>query len=65
MLHPTYIAVLCQLFADLKESQVNWVVTGSLSFALQDLLLDPHDSDIQKRLEDGTWEAPVDLRSHR
>ncbi len=115
MIQPTYLAVLRQLFAELKESQVNWVVTGSLSFALQGLPLEPHDidiqtdtegayeierrffsqvsrnvtfastermrshfgallidgiiveimGDVQKRLKDGTWEAPVDLRSHR
>ena len=115
IIQPTYLAVLRQLFAELKESQVNWVVTGSLSFALQGLPLEPHDidiqtdtegayeierrffsqvsrkvtfassermrshfgallidgisveimGDVQKRLEDGTWEAPVDLRSHR
>jgi len=115
VIQPTYLAVLRQLFAELKESQVNWVVTGSLSFALQGLPLEPHDidiqtdtegayeierrfssqvsrnvtfastermrshfgallidgiiveimGDVQKRLKDGTWEAPVDLRSHR
>lgn len=115
MIQPTYLAVLRQLCAELKESQVNWVVTGSRSFALQALPLEPHDiaiqtdtegayeierrffsqvsrnvtfastermrshfgallidgitveimGDVQKRLKDGTWEAPVDLRSHR
>ena len=115
MIQPIYMVVLRQLFTELKESQVRWVVTGSLSFALQGLPLEPHDidiqtdtegayeierrfssqisrkvafsstermrshfgalliegivveimGDIQKRLEDGTWEASVDLKSHR
>jgi hypothetical protein len=112
---PTYLVVLRQLFTELKESRVLWVVTGSLRFALQGLPLEPHDidlqtdaegayeiarrfssqvsrnvtfsstesirshfgallieglvveimGDIQKRLEDGTWEPPVNLKSHR
>jgi hypothetical protein len=115
MIHPTYMAVLRQLSTELKESRVNWVVTGSLSFALQSLPFEPHDidiqtdkqgayeierrfssqvsrkvtfsstermrshfgallidgivveimGDIQKRIEDGAWETPVDLRSQR
>ncbi len=115
MIYPTYMAVLRQLSTELKESRVNWVVTGSLSCALQGLPFEPHDidiqtdkqgayeierrfssqvsrkvtfsstermrshfgtlliegivveimGDIQKRLEDGTWETPVDLRSQR
>ncbi len=115
MIHPTYMAVLRQLSTELKESRVNWVVTGSLSFALQGLPVEPHDvdiqtdkqgayeierrfssqvsrkvtfsstermrshfgallidgivveimGDIQKRLEDGIWETPIDLRSQR
>ena len=115
MIHPTYLTVLRQLFTELTESKVNWVVIGSLSFALQGLPLEPHDidiqtdqegayqierrfssqvsrnvtfsatehirshfgallidglvveimGDIQKRLEDNTWELPVDLRSQR
>ncbi len=94
---------------------MNWVVTGSLNFALQGLPLEPHDIDIQadkegayeierrfsslvsrsvtfsaterirshfgalliegivvevmgdlqKRLEDGTWETPLELSSQR
>jgi hypothetical protein len=113
MIHPTYMAVLRQLSIELKESRVNWVVTGSLSFALQGLPFEPHDIDIQtdkqgayeierrfssqvsrkltfsstermrshfgallidgivveimgdieKWLENGTWEIPIDLRS--
>jgi hypothetical protein len=47
MIHPTYIAVPRQLSTQLKESWVNWVVTGSLSFALQGLPFEPHDIGIQ------------------
>lgn len=115
MIQSAYMVVLRQLFAELKGSQVMWVVTGSLSFALQGLPLEPHDidiqtdtegayeverrfssqvsrrvtfssterirshfgalliegivveimGDIQKRLEDSTWETPMDLKSHR
>jgi len=115
MIDPAFLAVLRQIFTGLQDSTVNWVLTGSLSFALRGLPLEPHDidiqtdekgayeierrfashvsrrvafsagermrshlgalliagieveimGDIQKRLEDGTWEAPVDLNSHR
>ena len=41
MIHPTYMAVLRQLSIELKEIPVNWVVTGSLSFALQGLPFEP------------------------
>jgi hypothetical protein len=115
MIDPAFIAVLRQIVTELQDSTVNWVLTGSLSFALQGLPLEPHDidiqtdeqgayeierrfasqvsrrvafsagermrshlgallidgieveimGDIQKRLEDGSWESPVDLNSHR
>jgi len=115
MIHPAYLVVLRQLYTELTGSGVNWAVTGSLSFALQGLPLEPHDidiqtdeegayeierrfsssvsrkvtfsatehirshfgallidgivveimGDIQKQLEDGSWESPVDLRSQR
>jgi hypothetical protein len=115
MIQPIYLVVLRQLFTELQESQVIWAVTGSFSFALQGLPLEPHDidiqtdtegayeierrffsqigrkvafsstkrmrshfgalliegivveimGDVQKRLEDGMWETPVDLKSHR
>ncbi len=115
MIHPTSMAVLRQLSIELKESRVNWVVTGSLNFALQGLPFEPHDIDIQtdkqgvyeierrfssqvsrkvtfsstermrshfgallidgivveimgdieKWLENGTWQTPIDLRSQR
>lgn len=116
MIPTAYIVVLRQLFKELTERQITWVVTGSLSFALQGLPLEPHDidiqtdtdgayeiercfssrvirkvafsstdhirshfgalqiegivveimGDIQKRVdENGLWEPPVDLKSHR
>ncbi len=115
MIDPAFVAVLRQIVTKLQDGEVNWVLTGSVSFALQGLSLEPHDidiqtdeqgayeierrfssrvsrnvmysagermrshlgallidgieveimGDIQKRLEDGTWEAPVDLNSHR
>lgn len=115
MIGPAFSAVLSQIVTKLQGSEVNWVLTGSLSFALQGLPLEPHDidiqtdekgayeierrfasqvsrnvmysagermrshfgallidgieveimGDIQKRLEDGTWEAPVDPGSHK
>lgn len=99
----------------LASTDVNWVVTGSLGFALQGMPVEPHDidiqsdekgvyeierlfseyvtrpvalsstetmhshfgalsidslkveimGDIQKRLSDGTWEAPVDLNRYK
>lgn len=115
MIEPAFSAVLHKLYNELVGSGVNWVVTGSLSFALQGLPLTPHDIDIQtdaagayeierrfssyvtrkvafssaervrshfgailidgitvelmgdlqKRLEDDTWEDPVDLDSQK
>jgi hypothetical protein len=115
MIDPAFVAVLRQIVTKLPDGEVNWVLTGSLSFALQGLSLEPHDidiqtdkqgayeierrfawqvsrkvmysagermrshfgallidgieveimGDIQKRLEDGSWESPVDLNSHK
>ena len=111
----TYLNVLRKIYTQLKDTNVNWVVTGSLSFALQGIPVTPHDidiqtdeagayeiercfseyvvrnvvfsstdkirshfgallidgievelmGDIQKRLEDGSWEEPVDLERHK
>jgi hypothetical protein len=55
MIQPIDLVVLRQLFTELKESQVIWAVTGSLSFALQGLPLEPHDIDIQTDTE-GAYE---------
>ena len=111
----TYLDVLRKIHTQLKDTNVNWVVTGSLSFALQGIPVTSHDidiqtdeagayqiercfseyvvrnvvfsstdkirshfgallihgikvelmGDIQKRLEDGSWEEPVDLERHK
>lgn len=112
---PTYLNVLRQIYTRLKNSNINWVVTGSFGFALQNVPVIPHDIDLQtdeagayeierllsehvtrnvafssaenirshfgaltiddikveimgdisKRLEDGTWEEPVDLERYK
>jgi len=115
MIDPSYLEVLRKIFSRLNNTNVNWVVTGSLSFALQGVPVKPNDIDIQtdkdgayeiekrfsefvtrkvifspterirshfgalmidgikveimgdlqKLLEDGTWEEKVDLKSHQ
>lgn len=115
MLNPSYLNVLRKIYARLMNTNVNWVVTGSFSFALQGIALEPHDIDLQtdeaganeierrfsefvtrkvvfscsekirshfgvllidgikveimgdisKRLENGTWEEPVNLERHK
>ena len=107
--------VLHKIYSRLNDTNVNWVVTGSLGFALQGMSVEPNDidiqtdkrgayeierhfsdfvtkkvefssterirahfgeliidgikveimGDIQKRLEDGSWENPVDLERHK
>ncbi len=47
MIEPAFSTVLRKLYTELAGSGINWVVTGSLSFALQGLPLTPHDIDIQ------------------
>ena len=47
MLDPLFDAALRSLYATLAPSEVLWVVTGSLSFALRGLPFTPHDIDIQ------------------
>ncbi len=47
MIEPAFSVVLRKLYNELAGSGVNWVVTGSLNFALQSLPLTPHDIDIQ------------------
>lgn len=115
MLNPAYLNVLRKIYPRLDNTGVDWVVTGSLGFALQGVPVEPHDidiqtdqpgayeiarlfsefviekvafssgerirshcgalmidgikvdimGDIQKRLEDGVWESPVDLDQHK
>lgn len=112
---PTYLNILRLIYTRLKDSNINWVVTGSLGFALQNVPVTPQDIDLQtneagayeierllskyvtrnvvfssvenirshfgaltidgikveimgdiaKRLEDGTWEEPVDLERYK
>ena len=47
MLNPNYLNVLCKIEARLTNTNINWALTGSLSFALQGIALEPHDIDIQ------------------
>ncbi len=47
MINQTYLEVLRKIYARLSNSNVNWVVTGSLSFALQGVPVEPNDVDIQ------------------
>jgi len=110
-----FIDVLHEIHKRLKNSGVNWAVTGSLGFALQGVRVHPHDVDIQtdkegayrieslfpefvvekvsyrssekirsyfgvlnihgirveimgdlqKKLENGTWEPPVDISKYK
>lgn len=114
MIDLTYHKVLRKIWTRLHWSRINWALTGSLSFALQGLPVNPNDidiqtdeagayeiehlfsefvvrevkfaatekirshfgaleidgvkveimGDIQKRLEDGTWEESVNLEHH-
>ncbi|MBU4226817.1 hypothetical protein KJ830_10360 [bacterium] len=47
MLNPDYLKVLRKINARLNNTCVNWVVTGSLGFALQGVPVEPNDIDIQ------------------
>ncbi len=47
MIDPVYLNVLRQIHARLSNTDVNWVVTGSLGFALQGVPVQPNDIDIQ------------------
>ncbi len=47
MIDPIYLNVLRQIHARLSNTDVNWVVTGSLGFALQGVPVQPNDIDIQ------------------
>lgn len=42
-----YIEVLKKIVGRLKGEGITWALTGSLSFALQGVPVDPHDIDIQ------------------
>lgn len=47
MIDPVYLNVLRQIHERLSNTDVNWVVTGSLGFALQGVPVQPNDIDIQ------------------
>ncbi len=47
MIDPIYRNVLHQIYARLSDTHVNWVITGSLGFALQGVPVQPNDIDIQ------------------
>lgn len=47
MISPIYLNVLRQIHTRLSNTDVNWVVTGSLGFALQGVPVQPNDIDLQ------------------
>ena len=47
MIDSVYLNVLRQIHARLFNTDVNWVVTGSLGFALQGVPVQPNDIDLQ------------------
>jgi hypothetical protein len=47
MIKPAYIEALRKIYTRLKDSDVNWAVTGSLGFALRGVPVTVHDIDIQ------------------
>ena len=55
MIPQTHLKVLYKLYERLKDSNVNWIVTGSLGFVLQGVPVEPHDIDIQTDKE-GAYE---------
>lgn len=115
MIDSNYIRVLKKIYDRLRNTDIIWVVTGSLGFALQGMSVEIHDidiqtdkkeayqieklfqkyitenislktsekirshygvlvidgikveimGDVQKRLEDHTWEEPVDLIKYK
>jgi len=115
MIDSIFFSVLSKIYSRLDDVDVNWVLTGSLAFALQGMPVEVHDidiqtdsegayeiehlfseqmiqkvtfsstekirshfgafkmngikveimGDIQKRLENGSWEEPVDLEKHK
>ena len=47
MIEIRFVKALTKIYRKLEKKPVNWVVTGSLAFALQDLPVRPNDIDIQ------------------
>ena len=50
-----YLEVLQKILTKIKDSPINWAVTGSLGMALQGVPVEVHDIDIQTD-EDGAYE---------
>ena len=50
MIDMSYSKALRRIYKSLQDKPVNWVVTGSLSFALQDVPITPNDIDLQTDL---------------
>ena len=55
MTRTQHLSVLRKICAHLEDSGINWVVTGSLGMALQGVLVQVHDIDIQTD-KDGAYE---------
>ncbi len=47
MIQAEYINVLRYIYKRLSTTDITWVVTGSLGFALQGMIVEVHDIDIQ------------------
>jgi hypothetical protein len=47
LIPPDYLAVLRKLYNRLEETDIVWVLTGSLGLAIKGIPLTPHDIDIQ------------------
>lgn len=63
MIRPEYLRVLRKIYDRLKNEKVNWGVTGSLSFALQEVPVEVHDIDIQTDKE-GAYEIKRQIFFH-
>lgn len=55
MINPNFIRVLEKIYRKLKQTNINWVLTGSLGFALQGFPTQVNDIDIQTD-RDGAYE---------
>lgn len=56
MINPSFLDVLRKLYMRLNVTNINWAVTGSLGFALQDVpVSEVHDIDLQSD-EAGVYE---------
>jgi hypothetical protein len=55
MIEARHLDAMRRIYARLEDSQVNWVITGSLGMALQGVDVEVHDIDIQTD-KDGAYE---------